>query len=170
MNGRMTNRPLCIKLSWKYWQEKSAREKNPRCCVGSVWGNACFYTCGYYGGCGRVSCAKTFRDCRTQWNRFRSLTGVATKIWGPQHKSFCQCQIFCWLFSEKNHHGQPLRHLCPVAWLHWISSPEYVQWASKKCGTVFLRNVYLKSLDLMPLTCEGMISSDMHWRRELTGR
>ena len=26
MNGRMKNRPLCIKLSWKYWQEKSAQD------------------------------------------------------------------------------------------------------------------------------------------------
>ena len=27
MNGRMKNRPLWIKLSCKYWQEKYAREK-----------------------------------------------------------------------------------------------------------------------------------------------
>ena len=26
MNGRITNRPLWIKLSWKYWKEKYAQE------------------------------------------------------------------------------------------------------------------------------------------------
>ena len=26
MNGRIANRPFQIKLSWKYWQEKSAQD------------------------------------------------------------------------------------------------------------------------------------------------
>ena len=115
MNGRMKNLPLWIKLSCKYWQEKSAREKTLGVALEVYEATLVFfYPCGYYGGCGQVSSTKTFRERRAQWNGFRILAGVATKIRGPQQKYLCQCQIFCGLSSKKNHHGPPLRHLCPV--------------------------------------------------------
>ena len=106
MNGRITNRPLWIKVSRKYWQWKICTRNPTRCWVGSVWGNTCFYPCGYYGECGWVSCAKAFRERRDQWNGFGRLTGVATKILGPQQKYLCQCQIFCGLSIKKNTMGR----------------------------------------------------------------
>ena len=123
MTNRMKNQSLWIKLPWKYCQEKIRTTKTPMCCVGSVWGNSCFYPRGYYGRCGQVSFAKTFRELRAQCNGSRSLTGMATKIWGPQQENLCQCKIFCRLYSKKNHHGPPIRYLFMVAWLHWITSP-----------------------------------------------
>ena len=61
--------------------------KKPWCCIGSVWGNTCFYHHGYYRGSGRVSCANTLGERRPQWNIFGSLTAVATTIWGLQKKT-----------------------------------------------------------------------------------
>ena len=85
-----------------------------------------------------------FQGAQGPVERIRSLTGVGTKIWGPQHKSFCQCQIFRdlsiqkktpWAASQAFMSGRlialnNLSRVCPVG--------------VGEMGAVFLKNVYLK--------------------------
>ena len=118
MNRRITNRPLWIKLSWKYCQWKICTRNPTRCCVGSVWGNACFYPRGYYGGCGRDSCAKKIRERRAQWNISEALQGWVLKFGDHSINLSVNVKYFVVYLSKKNTMGR-----LPGI---YVRSPDYI--------------------------------------------
>ena len=170
MNECMQNWPLWVKLTRKYWQWKTAQEKLVCVALEVYEASPVFISMEITEIVVESVAQKLSGSAGPSGTALEALHGWLLKF-GCQSRNLCvQDKYFVDCIAKKNHHGPPIGHLFLVDWFHWISSPDYFRWASENRGAIFLRNVYLKSLDMMPLTYAGMIISLLYSRRELIGR
>ena len=83
-------------------EEISARKTYPLFYAGGVGQNYPFYSYGYYGECGQISCTKTVGDFRTHWYGIGSSTGAIFKIHKEQQKLRISVEMFVGWLANKN--------------------------------------------------------------------
>ena len=71
---------------WDGTDKKICAETQRLLYAGGVQKKAYFYSRGYYGGFGQISCMKTIGEFRPRWHGLRISTGVDFKIMGGQQK------------------------------------------------------------------------------------